>query len=81
MEIALLEDLWANRPTQISQVCVRILSAASEEEIVGLADRIAAGEDFSAVADEEHPILRTQVGDCNAPFPPGPSMPRSTRLW
>lgn len=70
-ETALLEELWANRPTQISQVCIRILSAASEEEIVGIADRIAAGEDFSAVADEVSPDPQSPGGRLQCPLPAG----------
>ena len=70
-ETALLEELWTKRPTQISQVCVRILSAASEEEIVGIADRIAAGEDFSAVADEVSPDPQNPGGRLQCPLPAG----------
>jgi len=70
-ETALLEELWTKRPTQISQVCVRILSAASEEEIVGIADRIDAGEDFSAVADEVSPDPQSPGGRLQCPLPAG----------
>lgn len=70
-ETALLEELFTNRPAQISQVCVRILSAASEEEIVGIADRIAAGEDFSAVADEVSPDPQNPGGRLQCPLPAG----------
>lgn len=68
-EPGLLEDLWTNRPEQITQVCVRILSAATEEEIVAIAARLAAGEDFSAVADEVSPDPENPGGILECPLP------------
>ena len=68
-EPGLLEDLWTNRPEQIAEVCARILSAATEEEIVEIAARIAAGEDFSAVADEVSPDPENPGGRLVCPVP------------
>jgi hypothetical protein len=68
-EPGLLEDLWTNRPEQLAQVCVRILSAATEEEIVAIAARLAAGEDFSAVADEVSPDPENPGGRLECPLP------------
>ena len=51
-EPGFLDELWANQPVQITQVCVRHIITQTREEIDEVAARIAAGEDFGAVADE-----------------------------
>ena len=67
----LLEDLWTNQPIAITQVCIRILSTVSEEEILEVAARLDAGEDFSAVADEVSPSPENPGGRLECPLPVG----------
>lgn len=47
-----LEDAWADSPQQFAQVCVRHILTESLAEVEEAQARIAAGEDFGAVADE-----------------------------
>lgn len=47
-----IEQIYTDAPSAVTQVCVRHILVASEPEIEAVLGRLAAGEDFSAIADE-----------------------------
>ncbi|MDH3730307.1 MAG: peptidylprolyl isomerase [Acidimicrobiia bacterium] len=58
-----LEDLVANRPQEITEVCVRHVLVATQGEAEGVAARLEGGEDFAAVASEVSLDTGTPEGD------------------
>lgn len=74
-EPGFLEELWSNRPVQTTQVCVRHIIVATEDEIDAVAARIAAGEDFSAVADEVVADPTSPGGRLECPIPAAAFVP------
>ena len=49
---AVLEEVWEEDQALLIEVCPRHILTATEEEADAARDRVLAGEDFSAVADE-----------------------------
>ena len=79
-EPGFLEELWSNRPVQTTQVCVRHIIVATEDEIDAVAARIAAGEDFSTRSRTRwSPIRRVRAAGSSARSLPPPSFRRSIR--
>jgi parvulin-like peptidyl-prolyl isomerase len=48
----MLRDLFANRPGEVTHVCVRHILVATEEEAETARERVEAGEEFATVATE-----------------------------
>jgi len=51
-DAAFLEDVYTNRPELATRVCVRHILTATRPEAEAVLERLEAGEDFGAVADE-----------------------------
>ncbi|GMR02654.1 MAG: peptidylprolyl isomerase [Acidimicrobiia bacterium] len=67
-----LEGVWQNNQDQLVQVCARNIIVETEQEAQVARERIDAGEDFSAVADEVS--LDTQSPGGVLPCPTNPSV-------
>ncbi len=79
---ALVEDsdafrnLWDQSPQLFASACVRHILTQLEDDAVAAAERIAAGEDFAAVADEVSRDTTTEgglladpeTGECDVPL-------------
>ncbi len=67
-----LQGVWQNNQDRLIQVCARNIIVETEQEAQAARDRIDAGDDFSAVADEVS--IDTQTPGGVLPCPSNPSV-------
>lgn len=65
------EAMLNDRPDMVTQVCLRFIQVATDEEAEDVLDRLDSGEDFAALADElslaaaySGGLLVDEVGEC-----------------